>query len=66
MYGKLAATEETDGYVPGNCGQGMEIGFDAGNSPVEITNHFQGVIDEVKQYQAALSEEQIAEKMAFK
>ena len=62
VNGKLAATEKTPGYVPGNCGQGMEIGFDTANSPAEITDHFQGIIDELKVYHAALSEEEIAEQ----
>lgn len=62
VNGKLAATTKTDGYIPGNCGQGMEIGFDTANSPAEITDNFQGIIDEVKVYHAALSEEEIAEE----
>jgi len=59
VNGKLAGAAETDGYVPGNCGQGMEIGFDEGNSPAEIVDHFQGIIDEVKAYSAALSADEI-------
>ncbi len=62
VNGKLAATAKTPGYIPGNCGQGMEIGFDTANSPAEITDHFQGIIDEVKVYHAALSEEEISEE----
>jgi hypothetical protein len=62
VNGKLAATAKTPGYIPGNCGQGMEIGFDTANSPAEITDHFQGIIDEVKVYHAALSEEEINEQ----
>ncbi len=58
--GKLAATADTPGYIPGNCGQGMEIGYDEGNSPAEITDPFQGIIDEVKVYRAALSEKDVA------
>ncbi len=61
VNGKLAASEKTAGYVPSNCGQGMAIGFDTGNSPAEITDPFQGIIDEVKVYHAALSEDEIAE-----
>jgi hypothetical protein len=60
VNGKLAAAEETPGYIPGNCGQGMEIGFDVANSPAEITDPFQGLIDEVKVFHAALSEDEIA------
>jgi hypothetical protein len=60
--GKLAAAEKTEGYISGNCGQGMEIGFDAGNSPAEIVDAFEGVIDEVKQYEVALGEEEIAKQ----
>lgn len=60
--GRPAATKPTEGFLPGECGQGMEIGFDAANSPAEITDHFQGVIDEVKVFQAALSGEEIAEE----
>lgn len=59
--GKLAASAKSPGFIPGNCGQGMEIGFDVGNSAVEITTAFEGVIDEVKQFAAALSEQQVAE-----
>ena len=62
MPGKLAATTKTDGYIPGNCGQSMEIGFDLANSPAEITDNFEGVIDEVKVYHAALSAEKIAKQ----
>ncbi len=60
VNGKLATTADTAGYIPGNCGQGMEIGYDAGNSPAEIIDHFQGIIDEVKTFQAALTAEDIA------
>jgi hypothetical protein len=60
VNGKPAATAETPGFIPGNCGQGMEIGFDVGNSPAEITDHFVGLIDEVKIFQAALSPAEIA------
>ncbi len=63
--GKLAATAETPGYIPGNCGQGMEIGYDVSNSPAEIIDHFQGTIDEVKCYRAALVAEDIAEESAL-
>ena len=59
VNGKLAATAKTRGYLPGECGQGMEIGFDVGNSAAEITDPFQGIIDEVKVYHAALAERDI-------
>lgn len=62
VNGKPAATAETKGYIPGECGQGMEIGFDAANSPAEICDHFEGILDEVKVYHAALSGEEIAEQ----
>ncbi len=58
--GRLAATTKTEGLIPGNCGQGMEIGFDAGNSPAEITDEFPGILDEVKFFHAALSADDIA------
>jgi len=61
VNGKLAATAKTPGYIPGNCGQGMEIGYDVSNSPAEIIDSFEGIIDEVKIYQTALSEEEIGE-----
>jgi HEAT repeat protein len=64
VNGRLAATATTDGYIPGECGQGMEIGFDEANSPCEITDSFEGIIDEVKAYSTALSEEEIAEQVA--
>ncbi|TVS09453.1 MAG: hypothetical protein EA424_27055 [Planctomycetaceae bacterium] len=59
--GRLAATTPTDGFIPGNCGQGMEIGFDLANSPAEITTPFRGILDEVKFFHAALSAEDIRE-----
>ncbi|MBI5686236.1 MAG: HEAT repeat domain-containing protein [Verrucomicrobia bacterium] len=60
VNGKLAATAKTGGVMRSNGGQGMEIGFDAGNSAIELCNAFEGVIDEVKQFNAALSEKEIA------
>ena len=62
VNGKLAATAPCKGNLPGNGGQGMEIGFDVGNSAVEITDAFEGLIDEVKQYNAALPETEIAKE----
>ena len=62
VNGKLTATAKTSGHIPGNCGQGMEIGYDTANSPAEITDHFEGMIDEVKVYHASLSEDEIAEQ----
>ncbi len=61
---KLAANAKTPGLIPGECGQGMEIGFDVANSPAEITTVFTGVIDEVKAFEAALSAAAIAKHMA--
>ena len=58
--GQRAAAVETKGYLPGECGQPMEIGFDAGNTAAEITDAFDGLIDEVKVYRAALAAEAIA------
>ena len=52
----------TPGYIPGDCGQGMEIGYDVSNSPAEITDSFEGVIDEVKVHLRALSEEEISKQ----
>jgi len=63
VNGKLAATAKTPGYIPGNCGQGMEIGFDAGDSPAELTDNFVGVIDEVKVFAKALGEKELAAEM---
>ena len=60
VNGRLAATTRTAGYLPGNCGQGMEIGFDVGNSAAEISDAFEGVIDEVRMYRTALTAEEIA------
>lgn len=62
--GRLAATAKTPGYIPGNTGQGMEIGFDVANSPCGITDHFVGVIDEVRAYSIGLTPEQIAKQVA--
>lgn len=63
VNGELAATAETEGYIPGECGQGMEIGFDTANSPCEITDNFEGIIDEVKVYSAALPRKDIVKQM---
>lgn len=60
VNGKLAGTAPCGGCLPGNGGQGMEIGFDAGNSAVELTDAFVGLIDEVKQFNTALSPEELA------
>jgi HEAT repeat protein len=62
VNGELAASAKTEGLLPSNCGQSMCIGFDTGNSAAEITDHFHGIIDEVKAYQAALSAEEIAKE----
>lgn len=61
--GRLAATRETPGFIPGNCGQGMEIGHSLGTSPAEIRDHFQGIIDEVKVFEAALSASEIVQQI---
>jgi len=66
VNGKQVGSAETDGLIPGECGQGMQIGWDEANSPAEITDAFQGVIDEVKIYGAALSEKEIAEQCEVK
>ena len=63
--GKLAAITKIPDYIPSNCGQGMEIGFDVSNSPAEIVDPFQGIIDEVKAFRTALSAEEIAEEAGF-
>ena len=62
VNGKLVASAKTGGLMPGNGGQGMEIGFDAGNSAIEITDGFEGLIDEVKQFDAALSAEEMVQQ----
>ena len=62
VNGEFMGSTETDGYIPGECGQGMEMGWDQGNSPAEICDHFRGVIDEVKVYGKALSQTEIAEQ----
>lgn len=62
VNGRLTGTVKCDGLLPGNGGQGMEIGFDVGNSAVEICDAFDGVIDEVKQFNVALSEKEIAKR----
>ena len=62
VNGKPAARAKTDGLIPGNAGQGMEIGCDLGNSPAEITDSFTGIIDEVKVFSRALTDEEITEQ----
>jgi len=64
--GKPVATAKTAGYIPGVGGQGLEIGFDVANSPVEITDHFHGLIDEVKVIRAALTGPEIVGQMETK
>ncbi len=63
VNGQLAAEAATEGFLPGDCGQGMEIGFDAGNSPAELVTACQGLIDEVKVYESAVSPAEIALEM---
>ena len=60
VNGRLVASTETAGYLPGDCGQGMEIGFDVGNSACEIVTPLVGAIDEVKVFRIALSADQVA------
>ena len=62
VNGKLAASAPTPGFLTSECGQGMEIGFDVGNSSAEICTGFRGVIDEVKVFNVALSAAEIAEE----
>jgi hypothetical protein len=62
VNGKLAAAAKTGGVMRSNGGQGMEIGFDAGNSAIELCDAFEGIIDEVKQFNAALSKKEIAKQ----
>ncbi len=64
LIGALGARTATDGFLMSECGQGMEIGFDVGNSPAETCASFQGVIDEVRIYSAVLSAEEIAAEIA--
>ena len=64
VNGAPAATAKTPGYIPGNTGQGMEIGFDAADSSCGITDHFVGIIDEVRAYGIGLTPEQIAKQYA--
>jgi hypothetical protein len=66
VNGRLAGTTTTPGLIPGIGGQSMEIGFDAANSPAEITDNFEGVIDEVRICLAALTEQQIARQAGLK
>lgn len=66
VNGKLAGTAKSNGYVTGTGGQGMEIGFDVGNSAAEISDALEGIIDEVKVFTAALTEEEIALECAKK
>jgi len=59
VNGSLAGTFKTPSYLLNNAGQGLEIGFDVANSPCELVDAFQGVIDEVRMYHAALEFEDI-------
>ncbi|MBM4153910.1 MAG: hypothetical protein FJ221_02620 [Lentisphaerae bacterium] len=60
VNGAKVAETKSPGFIPGNGGQGMEIGFDVSNSPCEITDPFEGLIDEVKVFHAALPAAEIA------
>ena len=64
VNGKLAASTETPGPMTGNCGQAMEIGIDLSNSAVEVMAPFEGIIDEVRMYHTALTEEDLADVIA--
>ena len=67
VNGSLVDQQKTKGYLPSNCGQPMQIGFDSSNSATEeITDNFQGIIDEVKVFHAALSPAEIAEQAPLK
>jgi len=66
VNGKLAATGKSDGYLPRGGGQGMEIGFDVGNSAAEITDNSEGIMDEVKTFAIALTEEEITGQCGHK
>ena len=57
--GRLAARKATDGFIPSDCGQGMQIGGDISTSPVDFTEPFHGAIDEVKVFHAALDADRI-------
>ena len=60
VNGAKVAETKSPGLIPGNGGQGMEIGFDVSNSPCEITDALEGLIDEVKVFHTALSADEIA------
>lgn len=64
--GKLVAQKSIPGFITSEPGQGMQIGFDLGDSPAETTAQFIGVIDEVKFFQRALSPEEIAQEAGLK
>ncbi|HID05995.1 MAG TPA: hypothetical protein EYP10_02485, partial [Armatimonadetes bacterium] len=59
VNGELASRKRIPGLIPSNPGQGLQVGFDAGNSPAEITDYFEGIIDEVKIFTRALSPKEI-------
>jgi HEAT repeat protein len=59
VNGELAGTCKTPSFLLNNAGQGLEIGFDAGNSPCELMDAFVGVIDEVRMYHADLKAEDL-------
>ena len=64
VNGKLAGSAKTAGLIPSNCGQSLVIGFDTGDSPAEITDHFIGMIDEVKFWSKALTAQEIQAECA--
>jgi HEAT repeat protein len=59
VNGERVGMLKTPGYLLNNAGQGLEIGFDAGNSPCELMDAFVGVIDEVRMYHADLNAEDL-------
>ena len=65
VNGKQGASTGTPGYIPNNAGQPMTIGFDSGDSAVQFTRPFDGVIDEVKGFHAALSADEVARQASL-
>lgn len=63
INGKAAGKADTPGFIPSNCGQGMEIGGDLSNSPVGFMARFQGRIDEVMFFAKSLTAPEIKKMM---
>ncbi len=64
INGKLAASNQTPGFITKDPYEGLQIGADQGSAVGEYTapNYFIGLIDEVQLFNKGLSAKEVAEK----